>query len=56
MARRRKEKIEWWVWYRQKHSDEDAVAVLPSVAKLLLWIAKYGNRCCEVEIKRMERW
>lgn len=56
MVSRRKEKIEWWIWYRYKHSKGDNFSVMPSVGKLLIWIAKHGSRCCEVEIKRVERW
>ena len=47
-AKNRKE--EWWVHYRLGYSEynEDHLVVLPSVAKLLLWIAKNGHRCVEV--------
>lgn len=52
MKKQKKNKEEWWIYYRMGQSDYDAdrVVVLPSVGKLLWWIAKYGNRCCQVEI------
>ena len=52
MKNGKKNKEEWWIYYRMGHSDydEDQVVVMPNVRKLLLWIAKYGSRCCQVEI------
>ena len=52
MAEGKKRKEEWWIFYRKGYSDydEDCVVILPSVGKLLLWIAKNGHRCTEVEI------
>lgn len=45
-------KEEWWVYFRFGYSDydEDHVVVLPTVAKLLYWIARNAHRCAEVEI------
>ena len=52
MAKEKKRKEEWWVYYRTGGSifDEDQLVILPSVGKLLLWIARNGHRCTEVEI------
>ena len=52
MTKEKKRKEEWWIFYRKGCSDydEDYVVILPSVAKLLFWIAKNGHRCTEVEI------
>lgn len=52
MMAKNKRKEEWWIYYRMAHFeyDDDQVVVLPSVGKLLWWIAKFGNRCCQVEI------
>lgn len=52
MMAKNKRKEEWWIYYRMAHSEyeDDQVVVLPSVGKLLWWIAKFGNRCCQVEI------
>ena len=49
---KKKRREEWWVYYRMDHSEyeDDQVVVLPSVGKLLWWIAKFGSRCCQVEI------
>lgn len=45
-------KEEWWVYFRLGYSDyeEESVIVLPTVAKLLYWIARNAHRCTEVEI------
>lgn len=47
---------EWWICYRMGYSEyeEDSVVVLSSIAKLLLWIAKYGRRCTEMKIVLQE--
>ena len=41
MKNRKKNKEEWWIYYRMGHSDydEDQVVVMPSIGKLLLWMA-----------------
>lgn len=56
MGKAKHRKEEWWIYFRMGYSDyeEESMVVLPSVAKLLWWIAKYGNRCTEVEIVLQE--
>lgn len=52
MKKAKGHKEEWWVYFRFGYSDydEDHVVVLPTVAKLLYWIARNAHRCVEVEI------
>ena len=52
----KKRKESWWVYYRinEDWEGEDHLVVLPSVRKLIWWIAKFGSRCCQVEIIRRE--
>jgi len=45
---------EWWITFRLNSKEEDGMVIMPSIPKLLLWIAKYGSRCSEVYIRLVE--
>ena len=45
---------EWWIRFRLNGNEEERMVVMPSIPKLLLWIAKYGSQYSEVNICLIE--
>lgn len=45
---------EWIIVFQRRDEEEDNMVIMPSIPKLLLWIAKNGSKCCEVSIRLVE--
>lgn len=46
--------MEWIILFQRRGEGEENMVIMPSVAKLLVWIARSAHRCCYVSIRMVE--
>ncbi len=45
---------EWLITFKRKGGRAERLVIMPNLSKLLAWLAKNADTCCECRILRVE--